>query len=152
MSRPAPVLATLAAVLLLASHAAQAQQRTPPATARPPAAKPAEKPAEQPAPEPGPPYEPQLLQLAEIMGSLAYLRTLCGGKEAQDWRNRMTALVEAEGRTPQRRDRLTAAFNRGFKAYSLTHRACTDTSLEAASRLAVQGEALSRALASRYGG
>lgn len=152
MSCPAPVLAALAAALLLASHAAQAQQRTPPATARPPAAKPAEKPAEQPAPEPGPPYEPQLLQLAEIMGSLAYLRTLCGGKEAQDWRNRMTALVEAEGRTPQRRDRLTAAFNRGFKAYSLTHRACTDTSLEAASRLAVQGEALSRALASRYGG
>jgi len=153
MRRPAPALAVLAAVLLLASHAAQAQQRTPPATARPPAAKPAEKPAEQPAPEPpGPPYEPQLLELAEIMGSLAYLRTLCGGKEAQDWRNRMGALVEAEGRTPQRRDRLTAAFNRGFKAYSLTHRACTDTSLEAASRLAIQGEALSRALASRYGG
>lgn len=147
MKRPAPLLATLAALLLLASPATQAQQRTPPA------AKPAEKPAEQPAPEqPGPPYEPQLLQLAEIMGSLAYLRTLCGGKEAQDWRNRMGALVEAEGRTPQRRDRLTAAFNRGFKAYSLTHRACTDTSLEAASRLAVQGEALSRALASRYGG
>lgn len=147
MKRPAPALATLATLLLLASSAVQAQQRTPPA------AKPVEKPAEQPAPEqPGPPYEPQLLQLAEIMGSLAYLRTLCGGKEAQDWRNRMGALVEAEGRTPQRRDRLTAAFNRGFKAYSLTHRACTDTSLEAASRLAVQGEALSRALAGRYGG
>jgi len=147
MKPPAPVLATLAALLLLVSSSAQAQQRTPPA------AKPVEKPVEQPAPEqPGPPYEPQLLQLAEIMGSLAYLRTLCGGKEAQDWRSRMGALVEAEGRTPQRRDRLTAAFNRGFKAYSLTHRTCTDTSLEAASRLAVQGEALSRALAGRYGG
>ncbi len=152
MRRPGSALAALAALLLLAAPMAQAQPRTPPA-ARPPAAKPAEKPTEQPAPEqPGPPYEPQLLELAEIMGSLAYLRTLCGGKEAQDWRNRMAALVEAEGRTPQRRDRLTAAFNRGFKAYSLTHRACTDTSLEAASRLAIQGEALSRALANRYGG
>ena len=104
-------------------------------------------------PEPsGPPYEPQLLRLAEIMGSLAYLRTLCGGKEAQDWRARMTALIEAEGRTPQRRERLTSAFNRGFRAYALTHRSCTDASQEAASRLAGEGEALSQALAGRYGG
>ncbi|WP_449255042.1 TIGR02301 family protein [Bosea sp. (in: a-proteobacteria)] len=136
-----PLAALLAVLVALAPVAALAQQR--------PAA-PASKPA---APEPdGPPYEPQLLQLAEIMGSLAYLRTLCGGKEAQDWRDRMAALVEAEGRTPQRRDRLTAAFNRGFKAYALTHRACTDASQEAASRLADQGGQLSRTLAGRYGG
>ena len=142
--------ATLAALLMASPAATMAQQR--PAA---PAAKPAQgvKPADPAPPEPdGPPYEPQLLQLAEIMGSLAYLRTLCGGKEAQDWRDRMAALVEAEGRTPQRRDRLTAAFNRGFKAYSLTHRTCTDASQEAASRLADQGGQLSRALAGRYGG
>ncbi len=145
-------IATALAALLLAGApvAALAQQR--PAA---PAAKPAQgaRPAEPVPAEPeGPPYEPQLLQLAEIIGSLAYLRTLCGAQEAQDWRNRMTALVEAEGRTPQRRDRLTAAFNRGFKAYSLTHRNCTDASQEASSRLAYQGEQLSRALAGRYGG
>ncbi|CAM5764252.1 TIGR02301 family protein [Bosea minatitlanensis] len=139
-----PLAALLAGLVALAPAAALAQQR-------PPA--PASKPAEPAAPEPdGPPYEPQLLQLAEIMGSLAYLRTLCGGKEARDWRDRMAALVEAEGRTPQRRDRLTAAFNRGFKAYALTHRACTDASQEAASRLADQGGQLSRTLAGRYGG
>jgi len=120
-----------------------------PAQQRPPAAA---KPAE-PAPEPPPPpYEPQLLKLAEIMGSLAYLRTLCAGKEAQDWRDRMTALVEAEGRTPPRRERLTAAYNRGFRAYSLTHRACTDGSQEASTRLAGEGERLARVLAGRYGG
>jgi uncharacterized protein (TIGR02301 family) len=142
--------AALAMVLAVAPVAALAQQR--PAA---PAAKPAQgaKPAEPVPPEPdGPPYEPQLLQLAEIMGSLAYLRTLCGGKEAQDWRDRMAALIDAEGRTPQRRDRLTAAFNRGFKAYSLTHRTCTDASQEASSRLADQGQQLSRMLAGRYGG
>ncbi|PTM41649.1 TIGR02301 family protein [Bosea sp. 124] len=133
--------------LLLAgvpTGAALAQQR-PPAAAKP--AEPA------PAPEPPPPpYEPQLLKLAEIMGSLAYLRTLCAGKEAQDWRNRMTALVEAEGRTPVRRERLTSAYNRGFRAYSQTHRACTDGSQEASTRLAGEGERLARALAGRYGG
>lgn len=140
--------ALLAALLLLPIMAA-AQQRPQQPAAKPPAS----KPAEQPAPEPtAPPYEPQLLQLSEIMGSLAYLRTLCGGREAQDWRARMAALIEAEGRTPQRRDRLTAAFNRGFKAYSLTHRSCTEASQEASSRLAAEGEVLSRALAGRYGG
>lgn len=140
--------AAILALVLLAPMVSQAQQRTP-QPVKPPAAKPAEPPVQEPD---GPPYEPQLLQLAEIMGSLAYLRTLCGGKEAQDWRARMAALIEAEGRTPQRRDRLTAAFNRGFKAYSLTHRSCTDASQEASARLAAEGEALSRALASRYGG
>ncbi|MDX3809480.1 TIGR02301 family protein [Bosea thiooxidans] len=141
--------AALAALLVVSPIAAIAQQR-PAAPAKPAQGA---KPAEPAPPEPdGPPYEPQLLQLAEIMGSLAYLRTLCGGKEAQDWRNRMAALVEAEGRTPQRRDRLTAAFNRGFKAYSLTHRTCTDASQEAAARLADQGGQLSRTLAGRYGG
>lgn len=139
----------LLAVLFLLPIAADAQQRSQQPAAKPPAT----KPAEQPPPEStAPPYEPQLLQLSEIMGSLAYLRTLCGGREAQDWRTRMAALIEAEGRTPQRRDRLTAAFNRGFKAYSLTHRSCTEASQEASSRLAAEGEVLSRALASRYGG
>jgi uncharacterized protein (TIGR02301 family) len=106
----------------------------------------------QPAAEPPPPYEPQLLQLSEIMGSLSYLRTLCGGREAQDWRARMAALIEAEGRTPERRERLTGAFNRGFRAYSLTHRTCTEASQEASARLAAEGEILARALAGRYGG
>lgn len=121
------------------------------AQSRPPAAA---KPAEPvPAPEPPPPpYEPQLLQLAEIMGSLAYLRTLCGGKDAQDWRDRMGALVEAEGRTPLRRERLTSAYNRGFRAYALTHRGCSEGSQEASTRLAVEGERLARSLAGRYGG
>ena len=139
----------LLVALLLLPMAAEAQQRPQQPAAKPPATKPAEQPPSEPT---APPYEPQLLQLSEIMGSLAYLRTLCGGREAQDWRTRMTALIEAEGRTPQRRDRLTAAFNRGFKAYSLTHRSCTEASQEASSRLAAEGEALSRALAGRYGG
>ena len=138
----------IAAVMLAcAGPGATAQQRAP-APARPVPQKPEPPPAE---PE-GPVYEPQLLKLSEIIGSLAYLRTLCGAAEAQHWHDRMAALVEAEGRTPQRRNRLTAAFNRGFKAYALTHRHCTDASQEAASRLAVKGEQLSRALAGRYGG
>lgn len=133
----------LLAVLTGALPSSILAQQRPPATTK----------SAEPAPEPPPPpYEPQLLKLSEIMGSLAYLRTLCAGKEAQDWRDRMAALVEAEGRTPARRERLTAAYNRGFRAYSLTHRACTEGSQEASTRLAGEGERLARVLASRYGG
>lgn len=149
MTRAARLLpAALAALALSVAPlaAAYAQAQRPPASGQPPA-----QPAPEPEPPP-PPYEPQLLKLAEIMGSLAYLRTLCAGKEAQAWRERMTALVEAEGRTPLRRERLTSAYNRGFRAYSVTHRACTDVSQEASTRLAAEGERLARALAGRYGG
>ena len=119
--------------------------------ARPPAPA-AKEPAPPPEPPP-PPYEPQLLKLAEIMGSLAYLRARCAAaQDAQAWRDRMAALVEAEGRTPLRRERLTGAFNRGFRAYALTHRLCTEGTQEASARLAAEGERLARTLAGRFGG
>lgn len=131
------------ALCLLAASATPGAAQAPPAAAQQP----------QAAPDiAGPPYEPQLLDLSEIMGSLAYLRTLCAGKDAEGWGQRMAALIEAEGLTPARRERLTGAYNRGFRAYAATHRACTDGSQEAAARLAVEGQRLSRALTGRYGG
>jgi uncharacterized protein (TIGR02301 family) len=141
--RGAAILA-LALIVALSRGEAAAQTQRPAANAP--------KPTTEPSEPPPPPYEPQLLSLAEIMGSLAYLRTLCAGKEAEDWRARMTALMDAEGRTPQRRERLTSAYNRGFRAYSATHRSCTDGSQEASLRLASEGERLARLLAGRYGG
>ena len=138
------MIRTLALVLaIVAAGTASAQQRNPP---------PAKPPEPPPTVEPGAPYEPELLRLSEVMGSLAYLRQLCEGLEAGEWRTRMAALLEAEGTTPARRERLTAAYNRGFRAYAPMHRRCTDGSREAASRLAVDGDKLSRARASRYGG
>lgn len=144
MRRVALALTVLACAALapLDAMAQQRRQQAPP----PPA------PAPAPESEALPPYEPQLLKLAEIMGSLAYLRTLCSGRDAPDWRERMSALLDAEGRTPQRRERLASAYNRGFRAYSATHRSCSQGSLEASGRLASEGEKLTRALAGRFGG
>lgn len=149
MTKAAGLIRTALAALVLSTtpvSQSYAQAQRPPASSQQPP-----QPAPEPEPPP-PPYEPQLLKLAEIMGSLAYLRTLCAGKEAQDWRERMTALIEAEGRTPLRRERLATAYNRGFRAYSVTHRTCTDVSQEASTRLAAEGERLARVLAGRYGG
>ncbi|MEI5665698.1 TIGR02301 family protein [Bosea sp. CCNWLW174] len=142
--------AVMLAALAASPHALLAQARRP---AQPQQQQ--QRPAEPAPPEPespAPPYEPQLLQLAEIIGSLSYLRTLCEAREAQDWRERMATLLESEGRSPQRRERLASAYNRGYRAYSATHRTCSDGTQEASARLAQEGEKLAKALASRFGG
>ncbi len=110
-------------------------------------------PAAEPSPDSKPaPYEPDLLQLADIIGSLAYLRHICNGHDATLWHQKMLSLVETEGRTPAIRDRLVGAYNAGFKAYASAHRTCLAGTEEASVRLSRDGERLARRLAGRYGG
>jgi uncharacterized protein (TIGR02301 family) len=134
--------------------AAQAQTAQRPGGARTsssaPVAAPAVPPPEQDvAPQP---YEPDLLKLAEIIGSMAFLRTICEGQEKGIWPARMTKLIEAEGRTQAIKERLAGAYNRGFSSYALVHRECTSVAREAGARLARDGDELSRKLANRFGG
>ncbi len=48
-----------------------------------------------PAPAAEAPFQPRLLRLAEVLGSLHYLRNLCG-EEGTQWRDQMQKLIEAE--------------------------------------------------------
>jgi uncharacterized protein (TIGR02301 family) len=140
-----------AALLLLAAASQALAQQGPqrPGATRPPAA----QPAPAPLPEPPPPaYEPDMLKLAEVIGSLAFLRQLCGGPEAPQWRARMAELLDTEGLTAGRKERLAGAYNRGFKGFALTYRTCTAAAEEASARLSQDGERLSRSLAGRFGG
>jgi uncharacterized protein (TIGR02301 family) len=142
----------LAACLVAACHLAVAPAL---AQSRPkPAAKPAEK--EAPAPSPPPdapaPYDRDLLRLSEIIGSLSFLRELCGNRDAAEWPARMKALLDAEGTSPGRRDRLAGAYNRGYGGYAITYRVCTPSAVEAATRFIAEGERLSVALSGRFGG
>ena len=43
------------------------------------------------------PYDDRLLRLSEILGAVHYLRELCGAEEGQQWRERMSELVQSEG-------------------------------------------------------
>lgn len=109
----------------------------------------------EPAPpvEPPPaPYEKDLLRLAEIMGSLALLRPLCAAADGSEWQGRMQDLLDAEGTTPGRRERLAGAYNKGYQAYALTYRICTASAQEASNRYLKEGETLARTITSRYGG
>ena len=141
----------LAALALILAVPAEAQQ-TRGGQGRAAPAKPPEK-EPPPPPEPPPaPYDRDLMRLSEIIGSLAFLRDLCATPDAPEWPARMKALMEAEGVTPTRRDRLAGAYNRGYRGYSLTYRVCTPAATEAATRFIAEGERLSHALASRFGG
>lgn len=96
------------------------------------------------------PYEAGLMRIAEVMGSLHFLRNLCGDKGGQ-WRLTMERLLAAENPAPDRRARFIASFNRGYRSFEGTYRTCTASATEAISRYTVEGENLARDLASRYG-
>lgn len=96
------------------------------------------------------PFDPGLMRLAEILGSLHFLRNLCGEKEDQ-WRKQMERLLEIEDPAPERRARFVASFNRGYRAFEGTYTSCTSSAVAAISRYMTEGEALSRDIVQRYG-
>src|SRR5258707_9634349 len=79
----------------------------------------------QPAAGGRPAYEADLQRLSEILGALHYLRDLCGAREGMAWRNEMQALVDAEAPSGERRERLIASFNRGYRGFQQPYRTCT---------------------------
>ena len=96
------------------------------------------------------PYDPQLMRLAEILGSVHFLRTLCGEKDGL-WRAQMEALLEAEAPSEERRARLIASFNHGYRSFAAVYSNCTPHALAAIDRSMKDGEALSREIVRRYG-
>ena len=96
------------------------------------------------------PYEAGLMRIAEVMGSLHFLRNLCGDKGSK-WRQTMERLLAAENPNPERRARFIASFNRGYRSFESTYTKCTASATEAIGRYTVEGENLARDLAARYG-
>ena len=103
-------------------------------------------------PDTPPPYEAQLLRLAELTGALAYLRDLCGDGDGAAFRAKFADLVDAEGATDARKESLAGAFNRGFRDYELTYRACTPTANEIVTRFLDEASRIAKDVANRYSG
>lgn len=96
------------------------------------------------------PYDKDILRLAELLGSLHYLRNLCG--EAQNtWRQQMEALIAAENPEPARRARFVASFNRGFRTFDSIYMTCTPSAIEAIERYMREGETLTKEIAAKFG-
>jgi len=96
------------------------------------------------------PFDGDLLRLAEILGTLHYLRGVCGSNEGMKWRNQMQALVDAETPSGERRTRMIASFNRGYHGFQQTYRSCTPAANLAIRRYLAEGSKISRDLTARY--
>src|SRR6202012_4477818 len=91
-----------------------------------------------------------LQRLAEILGTLHYLRGICGSNDGPKWRNQMQALVDAETPNRDRRTRMIASFNRGYNGFQQTYRTCTPAATVAIRRYVEEGAKISRDLTARY--
>lgn len=135
-------LALLASLLLAGSALAQ-QASGDKAAETPDAAVVEEKPA---------PYDERLERLSEIIGAVHYLRNLCTDKAEDGWRASMQRLIEMEaGNEPKRQEKLTAAFNRGYRSFAAIYTACTDSAVVAEQRYRNEGATLATEITARFG-
>jgi uncharacterized protein (TIGR02301 family) len=105
-----------------------------------------------PAIEPAAPYDDVLLRLSEVLGSVSYLRSICAPKEPQDWRQAMQKLLDSETRDePERKARLTAAFNRGYRSFASVYTDCTAQAIAAESQYRNEGATLAAEITARFG-
>jgi uncharacterized protein (TIGR02301 family) len=125
---------------------------------RPAPAKPAAPavPAEPAGPPPPPvqdqpaPYDPDLERLSEILGALHFLRGICNSNDGQKWRNEAQALIDAEAPTGDRHDEMVASFNRGYRGFQESYRACTPAADVVIHRYMQEGAKIARDITARY--
>jgi uncharacterized protein (TIGR02301 family) len=102
------------------------------------------------APESSANFEADLSRLAEILGALHYLRNVCGANEGQKWREQMQALIDTEGQTGDRKAKLVASFNQGYRGFQQTYRTCTPAADLAIRRYLAEGAKIAREVTARY--
>ena len=149
--RPATFRAMLAAALALASLASSSGMAQAKPKLRPKAKITAPVPAPPPAVPSLPPYEPQLLQLAELSGTIAYLRGLCHDADAPLWRERIGALIQSTAKSPEQRGALIGAYNRGYGSYALTYHRCTRNAHVIIDRAMMKSQAITTTISEDYG-
>ncbi|WDZ77691.1 TIGR02301 family protein [Ensifer adhaerens] len=146
----APILArlALAGFALTAATGAAAQKTPPKETATTEAAAPAPAVVE----EKPTPYDQRLLRLSEILGSVHYLRNLCVKEPEDVWRRSMQELIDKETADEvKRRERMTAAFNRGYRTFASVYTACTGPAIVAEERYRAEGATLASEIVARFG-
>lgn len=148
MSKPrAPISASLAFCATLFAAVSAFAQTSAPATPAPPATTgPASANTSSTA------YDNKLARLAEVTGAVHYLRNLCQKDAKEDWRKGMSDLLAVEtANEPERRQKLTAAFNRGYRSFAAIYTECTPAAVVAEEQYRNEGATLASEIASRFG-
>lgn len=94
-------------------------------------------------------YDPELARLATILGSLHYLRNLCGDISNQ-WRDEMEAIIIGDKMESLRKKRAISAFNDGYQAFSNTYAECSPRAIEAIGKFQTEGAKLTATILTRY--
>lgn len=133
----------LTGILLATAAGAPAQEKqTAPQTTAP-------SPAQEEKPTP---YDQRLIRLAEILGSVHYLRNLCLDQAEDGWRRSTQELIDKEAAgEPKRRERITAAFNRGYRTFASVYTKCTEPATLAEERYRAEGATLASEIVARFG-
>ena len=92
------------------------------------------------------PYDERLIRLSELLGSVHYLRELCGGTDGMLWRDRMRDLLDAEGSSALRKAKFTRSFNNGYRSFSRTYTTCTPSAQTAVSRFLTEATEIAEGL------
>jgi len=95
------------------------------------------------------PYDERLNRLAEVLGSIHYLTNLCD-EPTNRWRNRMQTMLSTEAPEPNRRARLIARFNRGYRTFNSVYTQCTPQAMQASVRYVDEGIVLADEINARY--
>jgi uncharacterized protein (TIGR02301 family) len=96
------------------------------------------------------PFDNDLQRLAEILGALHHLRAICGSNEGAKWRGEMQALIDAEAPSGERRQKIVARFNSGYRGFQQTYRTCTPAADIAIRRFLDEGARIARDITARY--
>lgn len=110
-----------------------------------------DKQAPAPAFKPAP-YDQKLVELSEILGSLDFIRNLCERDTEPQWKAMMGQLLDSDAKDePARREKLTAAYNRGYRTFSAIQTTCSAQLRAAAERYRNEGATLATEITTRYG-
>ncbi len=105
---------------------------------------------EEPPPAASTPYDHDLQRLAEILGALHFLRSICGANEGQKWRTEAQSLIDTEAPAGERHEQMIQSFNRGYRGFEQSYRTCTPAAGVAIRRYLQEGANIARDITARY--
>lgn len=100
-----------------------------------------------PAPATAQTMPAEMFRLAEVLGAVHHLRTVCGTREGQLWRNKMIEMLGAVGPTDKDRQELIARFNDAFHGTRNRYSSCSRSAAAQSDKLFEEGQRIAAELA-----
>jgi uncharacterized protein (TIGR02301 family) len=105
-----------------------------------------------PAPAAAQTLPAEMFRLAEVLGAVHHLRTVCGTREGQLWRNKMIEMLGAIDPSDTDRKEMIARFNDAFHNTRNRYSACSRSAAGQSDKLFEEGQRIARDLAAKgYG-